>query len=53
MYSVKKIVQIIKSLTAREIFRRHPEVKRELWGGIDTPSACCGVVLHLSSKPKS
>ena len=33
MYSVKKIVQMIKSLTAREIFRRCPEVKRKLWGG--------------------
>ena len=29
-----KIVTIIKSLTAREIFRRHPRIKREiLWGG--------------------
>ena len=33
LYSVKKIVQMIKSLTAREIFRRCPEVKRQLWGG--------------------
>jgi len=33
MYSVKKIVQIIKSLTAREIFRRCPEAKKKLWGG--------------------
>jgi len=33
MYSVKKIVQMIKSLTAREIFRRCPEVKKKLWGG--------------------
>jgi len=33
MYSVKKIVQMIKSLTAREIFRRRPEVKKKLWGG--------------------
>ena len=33
MYSVKKIVRTIKSLTAREIFRRCPEVKRKLWGG--------------------
>ena len=33
MYSVKKIVQMIKSLTAREIFRRCPEAKRKLWGG--------------------
>jgi len=33
MYSVKKIVQMIKSLTAREIFRRCPRVKKKLWGG--------------------
>ncbi len=33
MYSAKKIVQTIKSLTAREIFRRCPEVRRKLWGG--------------------
>ena len=28
-----RIVQIFKSLTAREIFRRKPVVKRVLWGG--------------------
>ena len=28
-----KIVQIFKSITAREIFRRKPQVKKELWGG--------------------
>ena len=33
MYSVKKVVQMIKSLTAREIFRRCPHVKKMLWGG--------------------
>ena len=33
MYSVKKVVQLIKSLTAREVFRRCPHVKRLLWGG--------------------
>jgi putative transposase len=33
MYSPKKIVQIIKSITAREIFKQMPEVKKELWGG--------------------
>ena len=33
MYSVTKIVRIIKSLTAREVFRRCPQVKRQLWGG--------------------
>jgi REP element-mobilizing transposase RayT len=31
--SPKRIVQIIKSITAREIFRACPEVKKQLWGG--------------------
>ena len=31
-YSGTKLVTIIKSLTAREIFRRCPTVKRKLWG---------------------
>jgi putative transposase len=33
LYSPKKIVQTIKSLTARQIFRQCPEVKKQLWGG--------------------
>jgi len=33
MYSVKKIVQMIKSITVREVFKRCPEVKKQLWGG--------------------
>jgi len=32
-YSPKKIVQIIKSITAREMFIRVPEIKQQLWGG--------------------
>ena len=32
-YSVSKVVRMIKSLTAREIFKRCPQVKRKLWGG--------------------
>ena len=32
-YSVAKIVTIIKSLTARKIFKRYPNVKNQLWGG--------------------
>jgi putative transposase len=32
-YSPKKIVQTIKSITAREIFKQLPEVKEQLWGG--------------------
>ena len=33
MYSVKKLVQMIKSITAKEIFRLCPHVKKQLWGG--------------------
>lgn len=32
-YSPTKIVRIIKSITAKEIFRQIPEVKKQLWGG--------------------
>ena len=32
-YSTKKIIQTIKSITAREIFAQVPEVKKQLWGG--------------------
>ena len=32
-YSPTKIVTMIKSITAREILRRHSEVKTLLWGG--------------------
>ena len=28
-----KIVRTIKSITARELFRLHPEIKQFLWGG--------------------
>jgi putative transposase len=28
-----RIVQVFKSITAREIFRRRPSVKKQLWGG--------------------
>ncbi len=33
MMSPKEIVQIIKSITAREVFKALPEVKQYLWGG--------------------
>jgi putative transposase len=32
-YSPTKIIKIVKSLTAREIFKQVPEVKKQLWGG--------------------
>lgn len=31
--SITKIVTTIKSITAREIFKVHPEIKKILWGG--------------------
>ena len=31
--SLTKIVTIIKSITAKKIFKKHPEVKEILWGG--------------------
>ena len=33
MYSPSRLSQVVKSITAREIFRRVPEVKKKLWGG--------------------
>lgn len=30
---ITEIVTKIKSITAREIFTRHPEIKKKLWGG--------------------
>jgi REP element-mobilizing transposase RayT len=32
-YSVTKIVSTIKSITAREVFKRCPQVRKQLWGG--------------------
>ena len=32
-YSPTKIVRTTGSITAREVFRREPQVKRQLWGG--------------------
>jgi putative transposase len=32
-YGGGKVVQIFKSITAKEIFKAFPELRRELWGG--------------------
>ncbi len=32
-YSPSRIFQIVKSITAREMFKHFPEIKDELWGG--------------------
>ena len=33
IYSPTKIARIVKNITAKELFKRRPEVKEELWGG--------------------
>jgi len=33
MYSAKRIIQVVKSITAREVFVQVPAVKKKLWGG--------------------
>ena len=33
MYSVTGIIQRVKSITSKEVFRQHPDVRRQLWGG--------------------
>jgi len=33
VFSPSKIAQIVKSITAREVFKKVPEVKTMLWGG--------------------
>ena len=32
-YSATRIITMLKSITAKEIFKKNPEVKRQLWGG--------------------
>jgi len=32
-YSPSKVIGVVKSLTAIELFKRFPEIKKELWGG--------------------
>ena len=32
-FSPKQLAQTIKSITAREVFKQNPEVKKMLWGG--------------------
>jgi putative transposase len=32
-YSPSRVMQIIKSITARKIFKEYPEIRKQLWGG--------------------
>ena len=32
-YSISRVVGMLKSISASVMFREHPEVKKELWGG--------------------
>jgi len=48
--SVTRIVTIIKSITAREIFAKHKEVKKVLWGGnLWTSGYCVNTVGKFSN----
>jgi len=31
-YSITQIIRIIKSITTKKIFVKHPQVKEQLWG---------------------
>ena len=46
-YSPTKIIRTIKSITSREIFRRVPSVKKDLWGG---EFWTAGYYIHTVSK---
>jgi len=46
-----KIAKILKGRSARLMFRRHPELRNELWGGhLWSPSYYCGTAGHVSSE---
>ncbi len=32
-YSVSKMIRMLKSITAKQLFQRYPEIKAKLWGG--------------------
>ena len=32
-FSPSQIIQIIKSIMAKQLFQRHPDLRKELWGG--------------------
>jgi putative transposase len=32
-FAPSQIIRIIKSITARELFKKHPDLRKELWGG--------------------
>ncbi len=32
-HSVTEMIRMIKSITAKKIFEKHPEVRKQLWGG--------------------
>jgi putative transposase len=33
MMSATQIIRTVKSITAKELFKLHPEIKQKLWGG--------------------
>lgn len=47
MHSVTKLVIMIKSLTAREVFKKCSHVKKQLWGGEFVGTLSCERVLPV------
>ena len=46
-YSVTEIIRMIKSITAKKIFEKHPEVKKQLWGGEFWSDIFLAVILFI------
>jgi len=51
-YSIAKVVGILKSISASRVFRDHPEVKREQWGGEFWEGERC-IALPVVSRPQA
>ena len=53
--SPSRIVQIIKSITAKKIFKHHLEVKKLFWGGINSGQAdsISTLLVNIAMKPSS
>ena len=49
--SITQLVKTIKSITARQLFRIHPEIKQMLWGGnLWTSGYCVNTVGQYASR---
>ena len=53
MMSLKSIAQTVKSITAKELFKLHPEVKQKLWGGNFWTSGYYGSAVKVGEQAKN